>query len=229
MRYAILVVSGATLLLAGCAGVNPHSVNAEFERDIQRREAAYRLKPGDGIGVTVVGQPGFSQTPVVVSPDGYIELMLGRFLIAGMTLPEAAEMIKKDQKEFVNNPPRIVVSLVTAAPEVVWVGGEVRGASVVTLRPGMSAMEAVLEAGGNLPTGKMRQILLIRQGPDRTRHIRYVNLKIREEDLTLLPRDIVYVPRTVVADIATFLDQYIYRLTPLQYMTPIMYFTRGGF
>jgi hypothetical protein len=89
-------------------------------------------------------------------------------------------------------------------------------------------MEAVIEAGGNLVTGKMRQILLIRQGPDRTRIIRYVDLKVREEDLTLLPRDIVYVPRTVAANIATFLDQYFYRLTPLQYLTPVMYATRGG-
>jgi polysaccharide biosynthesis/export protein PslD len=227
VRYAIGSIIGWCLFAAGCAGVPPHDVNAEFEKDILRREAAYRLKPQDSIAVTVVGQPGFSQTPVVVSPDGYIDTLLGRFLVKDLTIPELEEKIKKEQKEFPDSPPRIVVGIVTAAPEVIWVGGEVPRPAVVTLRPGMSAMEAVLEVGGNLPSGKMRQILLIRLGPDRTRYIRYVDLKVREQDLTLLPRDIVYVPRTVVATIAVALQQYVYNLTPLQYWTPIMYATGG--
>jgi len=228
VRHVLASLIGVGALLAGCAGVNPHAVNAEFEKDILRREAAYRLKPQDSISVTVVAQPGFSQTPVVVKDDGYIDLLLGRFLVAGMTTAEAEQTIAAQQKEFPNVPPRIVVALVTPAPEVVWVAGEVQRPNFVTLRPGMSALEAVFEAGGNLPSGKLRKILLIRQGPDHTRHVRYVNLKIKEEDLTLLPRDMIYVPRTVVANIATFLDQYFYRLTPVSYITPVLMYSGLG-
>ncbi len=228
MKHALASIIGVAALLAGCVGVNPHAVNAEFEKDILRREAAYRLKPQDAISVTVVAQPGFSQTPVVVKSDGYIDLLLGRFLVGGMTTAEAEETIRTQQKEFQNVALRIVVALVTPAPEVVWVGGEVGRPGVVTLRSGMSAMEAVFEAGGNLPSGKLREILLIRQGPDRTRHIRYVNLKIKEEDLTLLPRDMVYVPRTAVANVATFLDQYFYQLTPIAYITPVLMYSSLG-
>ncbi|HAK95530.1 MAG TPA: hypothetical protein DCM87_11115 [Planctomycetes bacterium] len=225
MRNVLASIIGVGALLAGCVGVNPHMVNAEFEKEILRREAAYRLKPQDSISVTVVAQPGFSQTPVIVKNDGYIDLLLGRFLVAGLTTAEAEQTIATQQKEFQNVELRIVVAVVAPASEVVWVAGEVQRPSVVTLRPGMSAMEAVFEAGGNLPSGKLREILLIREGPDRTRHIRYVNLKIKEEDLTLLPRDMVYVPRTVVANIATFLDQYIYRLTPVSYITPVLMYS----
>lgn len=228
MRHALANVIGVAALLAGCVGVNPHVVNAEFEKDILRREAAYRLKPGDSISITVVGQPGFSQTPIVVKDDGYVDLLLGRFLIGGLTTAEAEEVIRAEQKEFQNVALRIVVAVDAPAPEVVWIGGEVRRPGLVTLRPGMSAMEAVFDAGGNLPSGKLREILLIRQGPDRTRHVRYVNLKVKEEDLTLLPRDMVYVPRTVVANIATFLDQYLYQLTPVAYVTPVLMYSGMG-
>jgi hypothetical protein len=78
----------------------------------------------------------------------------------------------------------------------------------------MSALEAVMEVGGNRPSGKLRNVLLIRRTADWQRVVRRVNLKVLEEDLVLMPRDIVYVPRTVVADVATFIDQYINQVVP---------------
>ena len=217
MRKPILIgiISTAVLLLAsGCAGVNPQVVNGEFEKLLKEREGEYHLKPGDEISVRVVGNEDFSREKVLVAQDGFISTPLGRFFVSGKSLREVQELIRREQVEFPTAPPPIVVELVNQAPEIVYVGGEVLNPGVVKLLPGMSALEAVMEVGGNKPSGKLRSIILIRRGENWKRIVRRVDLKVLEEDLVLMPRDIVYVPRTVVANISTFIDQYITRVVP---------------
>jgi protein involved in polysaccharide export with SLBB domain len=205
---------GTLLVLAGCVGVNPQMVNDEFEADLRSREGAYHLKPDDVVSFEVVGNTEYTRAQMKVTPDGYIDSPLGRYFVSGKTIPEVQSLIKREQREFPTSPPPIVLTLVTQAPEVVFVGGEVQNPGIVPLLPGMSALEAVMQAGGNRPSGKMRNILLIRRTADWQRVVRRVNLKILEEDLVLMPRDVVYVPRTVIADIYTALDQYVYRVMP---------------
>lgn len=223
-----VAVMACVLVWAGCAGVSPQRVNAEFEAELNYRETAYRLKPDDVISLTVVGRTGYDGEGLRVTPDGHIDTRLGRFLVSGSTLPEAEARVAGEQREFPDAPPNVVLQLVTVAPETVWVGGEVARPGEVVLLPRMTALEAVFQAGGNRPEGKLRRVMLIRNVGDRQRSVRFVNLKRFEEDLVLLPRDIVYVPRTVVADIATFIDQYIYGLLPLHYLTPIMRMSTGS-
>jgi len=209
------IISIAVLIgAAGCAGVNPQVVNGEFEKLLKEREGEYHLKPGDEISVRVVGNEDFSREKVLVAQDGFISTPLGRFFVSGKTLREVQELIRREQVEFPTAPPPIVVELVNQAPKIVYVGGEVKNPGVVKLLPGMSALEAVMEVGGNKPSGKLRSIILIRRTENWKRVVRRVDLKMLEEDLVLMPRDIVYVPRTVVANIATFLDQYVTRVVP---------------
>jgi protein involved in polysaccharide export with SLBB domain len=214
VRWAQIGFTGTILFLAGCTGVNPQMINEEFEAQLRAREGAYHLKPDDVLSFEVVGNTEYTRPLVKVTQDGYIDTPLGRFFVSGKTIPEVQSLIKREQREFPTSPPPIVVQLVTQAPEVIYVGGEVDEPGVYTLIPGMSALEAVMQAGGNRATGKMTYIILIRRTADWQRVVRRVDLKVFEEDLVLLPRDIVYVPRTIIANISTFIDQYITRIIP---------------
>ncbi len=200
--------------LAGCAGVRPQVVNEEFKKLLESYEIAYRLKPGDQLAVRVVGNEGFSAEKVEVALDGSINTPLGHFVVAGKTLPEAQALIRSQQREWPESPPPIVVELVEKAPEIVWVGGEVYKPGLVTLKPGMSALQAILEAGGPKPTGKTASVILIRDAGEGRRYVREVDLDVLEEDLILLPRDVLYVPRTAIGEVQFFVDQYINRIIP---------------
>ncbi len=223
-------VSLLAVFMAGCAGVSPRSVNEEFKEELAFRKNAYHLKAGDVISLHVMANTEFTEPTLTVTEDGYIDALLGRFYVAGKTIPEVQELITNEQSEFAENVPKIVVQTMSLAPEMVYVGGQVRGPAQVPLLPGMTALEAILSVGGELPTRDFDSVILIRRTSDWERAVRVIDLEILEEDLVLLPRDIVYVPRHTVAKIANFLDQHVYQLLPLsQFSYASRFMLYGGF
>lgn len=230
MKHWMLAVIGISAVLSGCAGINPQVVNEEFAGELIFRKGAYHLKPEDVISITTLGQEDFNEPVVVVTRDGYIDTRLGRFFVRNKTIPEVQQIITKGQKQFPENPPNIVVQIQTMSEEHVFVRGMVRTPSSVVLLPGMTAMEAIISAGGELPTADTNSVYLVRRKSDWQRVVREVDLDLLEEDLVLLPRDIVYVPRHFAAAVANFLDQYIYSLLPLSQLRYYgMFSTTMGF
>lgn len=211
-RWLLPVLLGAV----GCGGIEPFRVNEEFAAQIQESREHYRLKPGDRVDVLFPQRTELIEEDLLIPPDGVLMLRVlsGTPVRAGgRTVEEVAEAIEKTQGEGAL---KVVVKLRMQEPEVVWVAGEVPRPGMVTLRPGMTALDAVLEVGGNLPTGKMRSIILVRRRQDYEYAVRRVDIKHHlDQGLALLPRDCIYVPRTVVANIATFIQQYFANLLPI--------------
>ena len=114
------------------------------------------------------------------------------------------------------------VSIKTAGPLKVFVGGEVDKPGVYDMVGDTDALRAIVEAGGFKTSARETQVVIIRKGPNGRAMMRTVDLKaaLRDpsgRDLVPLRRfDIVYVPRSRIAEAGLFVQQYVRDLVPGQ-------------
>jgi hypothetical protein len=82
----------------------------------------------------------------------------------------------------------------------------------------MTPLQAVMNAGGFKDTAKPAGVIVIRKGPDnrpmplRVDLQRVLDGESTAEDLQLQPYDIVYVPKTWIAQANQFVNEYVERL-----------------
>ena len=101
----------------------------------------------------------------------------------------------------------------SAAPLKVFVGGEVDKAGVYDMPGDINALQGVILAGGFKTSAQRGKVVIIRRGPDGRPMMRTVNLQsgVRNPvgtDLVPLRRfDIVYVPRSGIAEVGVLFNQ----------------------
>jgi polysaccharide export outer membrane protein len=101
--------------------------------------------------------------------------------------------------------PVVEVTLKTAGPIRVWVDGEVRTPGVYEMTGDLDAYQAVVQAGGYLPTARSSEVALIRRGRGGVRMMRAVDLRPRQGEVVALRRgDIIFVPRSTLGEVANF-------------------------
>ena len=185
-------------------------------------EPAYRFFPGDEIDIAVPSAPELNRQ-VIVGPDGRVSLpLIGGIMAADRTSGELqAAVTRAYSTELLR--PEAIVSLRQAVPLRVYVGGEVANPGVFDMPGDLDAFRAVMMAGGFRNTAKRDQVVVIRRGRGGRPMLRTVNL-LRAfsdpagADLVPLRRfDIVYVPRTRVAEIGLFVQQYLRDVLPVQF------------
>ncbi|MBW3558505.1 MAG: SLBB domain-containing protein, partial [Proteobacteria bacterium] len=116
--------------------------------------------------------------------------------------------------------PEVQVALRQAAPMRVYVGGEVRTPGEYEMPGDIDALQAVVKAGGFTPTARRIEVVVIRRGPDgrpmmKTVDLRHAVTNAGGTDAVPLRRfDIVYVPRTRVAEVGLFTQQYFNEALP---------------
>ena len=104
--------------------------------------------------------------------------------------------------------PEVEVTLRQAGPLKVWVDGEVRTPGVYDMPGDIDAYQAIVLAGGFLPGARAQEVALIRRGPGGRRMMRAIDLRPRRGEIVALRRaDILFVPRTTLAELATFFTQ----------------------
>lgn len=189
--------------------------------DWSEYEPPYRFYPGDEIEVTVPSAPEFNKTQIV-GPDGRITMgLVGRVMAADRTGDELAQALGEAYARDLLRP-EVEVALKTATPLKVFVGGEVNNPGVFDMAGDSDALRAVIQAGDFKTTARRGSVVIIRRGPDGRGMMRTVNLsrglKHPAQDLVPLRRfDIVYVPRSAVAEAALFIQQYFRDLSPIQF------------
>jgi protein involved in polysaccharide export with SLBB domain len=181
-------------------------------------EGEYRIEPGDSLLIQSYFDPALRQT-VTVRPDGRISLLLiGDVMVAGKTVGATNDFLRQRYASKLPDKPDVSVTMNEAAGLMVYVGGEVRSPSVLPLKGSMTLMQAIAQAGGFLPGANQNQVIILRRGPDGTFVAQQQNasLVLRNEaaELYLRRRDIVYVPKSNIAQIDQFVDQYINQVVP---------------
>ena len=204
----------AVLTLTSCGGgLSGREINDYYRVRLDLSAQEYRLRPGDAISIQFQGAEQYDQEDLMIREDGGISTTIGEFRIAGLSIPAAQELIRRTQQ--VLQDPIVSVRVLTSAPTPVWVTGEVTRPGRIPYARGMTALEALMEAGGNLPTGKTRNTLLVRHTGEGEAAVHRVDLRDFENPLLLLPRDILYVPRTNIASLNIFVEQFIRKALPV--------------
>lgn len=175
--------------------------------DWTEAEPEYLLYPGDEIEIAMPTAAELTRTQKV-GPDGRVSLpLIGQVMAADRTIAElehdvatayAAQLLR----------PVVEVTLKQAGPLKIWVDGEVRTPGVYDMPGDIDAYQAIVMAGGFLPTGRIQEVALIRRGPGGRRMLRAVDLRPRRGEVIALRRgDILFVPRTTLGEVANFVTQ----------------------
>jgi len=160
----------------------------------------YIIQTGDELDIKFFYNSELNET-IVVRPDGKISLQLiDEIHAAGLAPAELDELLTKKYAPELKKPV-ITVFVKTFSPQRIFVGGEVSRQGLINYKAGMTALQAVIEAGGFLDSAKPEWTLILRKGPDPRSKPRQINLsqdgfgKDDGADFVLRPDDIVYVPK----------------------------------
>jgi protein involved in polysaccharide export with SLBB domain len=164
---------------------------------------SYRLGPEDVISVKVFGGTyleKYSMTGVTVPPDGRIDYYLipEGVHVAGKTTRQVAAEITKYLEEYINEP-KVTVTLDKAMSKRFGVVGDVAKPGVMVMTRRLSVYEALNEAGGVLPTGDKKKVVVLHWNANRTMQQIPVNVAAIEkgqapDNYFLRPGDQVVVP-----------------------------------
>ena len=202
--------------VAGCASGQSSPAGQRIQRgdfediafaDWTEAEPEYLLYPGDEIEVATPTATELTRT-IRVGPDGRIALpLIGQAMAADRTLAELEyELSSAYASQLIR--PVVEVTLKTAGPMKVWVDGEVRTPGFYDMNGDNDAYQAVIQAGGFLPSARPQQVALIRRGPGSVRMMRVVDLRQRRGEVVALRRgDVLYVPRSTLGELANFFTQ----------------------
>jgi protein involved in polysaccharide export with SLBB domain len=195
-----------------------HAPEVTLRAESPEPSGPYLIKPGDTLSVRFYKTPELNvDTPV--RSDGKISLeLVGDVLAAGMQPADLSQLLNQRYKGELQDP-RVTV-MVTAFGGEVYVSGEVKAPAAVSLAVPLTAMQAIVKAGGFLATGEKTSVILIRNEHG-TWHGYKLDLdrassgEDLDADPLLQPRDIVHVPRSVVANVNNFVDLYIRKNIPV--------------
>jgi len=177
----------------------------------------YRFLPGDQIEIKFFYHPDLNET-VYIGPDGKISLQLiDEILAAGLTASQLDDVLTKEYGRYLKNCHLNVVVREYSGLKV-YVGGEVGHPGFVSLKGNMTILQSIVAVGGFRLSAKMENVVLIRKGPGGRPLAMTVDLKPvlagehLENDVYLMPSDIVYLPKTWVTIAGDFTDQYLRKL-----------------
>ncbi len=183
----------------------------------------YVLHPGDVLDIQYRYTPEFNQT-ITVQPDGYVSLEIGGDVkVAGRNLEQVRTLILTKAKTRLASPELTVVLKEFQKPYVV-VSGEVVQPGKFELRETLTAIQAVLLAGGFKDSAKSSQIIVFRKLNAETAEVKTLNFKSLkrtgdlENDLTLEPGDMILVPRNRISKI----ERYVRLASLAAFLNPII-------
>ncbi len=173
---------------------------------------SYRLGYGDSIEIKFFNNPEYNET-ITVRPDGRISLQrVGDIFVIQMTPAELDDIITQTYSEILINPD-VTVFVREFGGQDVYVMGEVENPGVFKVTKGMTMLRAIAAAGGPKGGAELGSVLLIRNdGHSRGEAVR-VDLALStlrknlNYDLPVQSYDVVFVPRTFIADVNSFVTQ----------------------
>lgn len=173
-------------------------------------EERYLLTPGDVLEIHFRYTPEFNQT-VTVQPDGYVSLEAGgEVKVGGLTLGEARAAVYKGAVVRLKDPDVAVVLKEFQKPYFV-VAGEVAQPGRFEMRERVTAIQAIMLAGGFRDSARSSQVLVFRKINSDTAEVLTLDLKKvkktrdLENDLRLEAGDMVMVPRNTLSRVERYI------------------------
>jgi protein involved in polysaccharide export with SLBB domain len=233
----MLAVSAAALWLLGCSSnqesrgdfpgsdrsasaLSPEQCDANARiQAATADEQRYKIQPGDQLDITFYLNPEFNDE-VIVRPDGKISLrLIGSQQAAGLTPEELAKQLNQAYLSELREP-GASVHVRSMPSRQIFVSGRVVRPGSFPLEPGMTAMQAISDAGGFADDASEKSVILIRRDMCGMPHGTKLNLASAgedgsQEDVALLPRDMIVVPRSAIGNVDLFVQQYVKNVIPV--------------
>ncbi len=175
----------------------------------------YKVRIGDVLDIKFLYNDEFDQE-IIVRPDGIISTAAAQSVkAAGRTPSDIADELTKRYLSHLREP-NLSVLVKTFEPTRIFVLGEVEEPGEYTsVVPNPSLLQILARAGGVKISGKGEQVLIVRKD-DVQQPVFYlahyddvVEGRDPLADVQLTSNDVVFVPKTAVADVYGVYDQYI--------------------
>jgi polysaccharide export outer membrane protein len=208
----LALLTGFALVVALCAAQEPAIAPKE--------PTPYRVQVNDVLEFLFYKSKELNQTRTV-GPDGHVALeLIGAVSVSGRTVAEiTAEVTTQYARELVQ--PQVTVAVKEYSGLKLYVGGEVNTPGIQVYRGGLSALQAILAAGGFKNSASLKGVILIRKGQDggptgtRVDLSRVLKHAEFDRDVLLSPSDIVFVPRSGIANVNLFVEQFFRNNMPI--------------
>jgi protein involved in polysaccharide export with SLBB domain len=221
---ALGMVLGIGSVLAGCASSSPTGPAAFVVPAPPAQASDYVIQPGDSVDVSFYYHPDNNQQNLLVRPDGKLLLpFIGEIQAAGLTTPQLSDEIEKRYAVTLRNP-KVSVNVKTLNVNRIFVGGEVTKPGFVTFAPGITAVQAIVQAGGWKDTADLQEVVLLQKVSETSNEYRPSKLnlaKVVEQgdtkaDLVLGPSDVIVIPKTGIARANLWMEQYVIKMLPIR-------------
>lgn len=231
-------LSASVLLVALCGFAigSPLAAADEPSPEAAPRESPppeslrYAVQRGDELEIRVFHLPEL-EGETRVRPDGRISvLLLDDVAAVGKTPEELAAALAEGWSRHFHDP-RVTVVVREFASHNVYVGGEVRRPGLFPLTHRLSSIKAVLVAGGFKSTAQLTNVIVLRNVGRKPEVFSLDARKVLEgetKDLSLEPYDVVFVPKSRIAQVNLFVDQWITQMIPIQLHGSVNYNYLGG-
>ena len=217
-RNWLIFAIAILFFLVGCASQHPNiKPEAAGVTATSQKPQDYLIQPGDELEIKFFYNPEINEK-VTVRPDGKISLQLVDEVPAAGLKPIQLDdvLTRKYSKELKN--PILTVIVRSFTGQRIYVGGEVKEQGLIDLTTGLTPLQAVLNAGGFKETANPENAIVIRKGKDNRPVSIQMNLndvmygKSGSAEFLLQSSDIVFVPKSAIAKVNKFVNQYIEEL-----------------
>ncbi len=175
---------------------------------------------GDQLDVKFFYNPELNEQ-VSIRPDGRISLQLVHEIMAvNLTPQELTDLLTKKYAPDLKKP-EIAVIVRSFSAQKIYVDGEVAKAGMFPLIGFMSVLQAISQAGGVKDSARTTEVIVIRRGPDNKRLVipvildKAIDGTDMSQDIALRPFDIVFVPKSPIANVNVWVDQYVRKNLPI--------------
>ena len=182
----------------------------------------YKIQPGDQLAVKLFYHPSLNEE-VTVRPDGRISLQLvGEIAAAGETAEKLTDQLRTRYSRSLESP-EVSVIVKTFANERIFVAGEVGRPGEQALVGRTTVLQAIAQCQGFKESARLTEVLIIRRNPDFTPSVSIVDLqkvvsgKDPSNDVLLVPYDVVFVPRSTIANVNKFVREFITNNLPFDF------------
>ena len=198
------------MLLTLCSVITLLGSLCNAQAKLQTRPR-YLLRPGDTLDLQYRLTPEFNQT-VMVQPDGYINVNIaGTLFVNGKTVDQTHDLIVEKVSTRLKDPELNLVLETFTHPYVV-VAGQVAKPGQIEMKEDMTALGAILMAGGFTPNAKAGQVIVFRKLNDSVAEVKVLKLsKVNktselEHDMALQAGDMILVPQDRISKIEHYLQ-----------------------
>ncbi len=224
------------LYTGGCSkstssGKNYYSETSGNQPRRAKQIPEYRLGFGDEVEVKFFNNEIFNER-VSVRPDGRITLeRVGDLYVTGMTPSELDSLVTVTYADIIRDP-EVTVFVRKFGSYQTYVLGEVYNPGGYPVERNMTVMQALAVAGGFKFSAAMGSIIILRQdenaevhalkvdvnaylaGEPLTVYFKEQEIEIEMNEFFIKPLDLIYVPKTPIANVVAFLEQVYAGLLP---------------